>query len=230
MRFPLLAAVMCALVLEGCGSGAGRAAVQRDRPASPGERVTRCGDARPAREWKDGCPGGRTHRGVAGGGAGPRVGDGRECGRRARPPALASLPLVLEAGKSYTVLVAGPVRALTAMVSVDTGSAGSPPRRPPVDSGNPPPPPPQPPVDSGNPPPPRPWISSGSGSCTRRRTRRRSIPICCRPAPRWTPSPRCSRSRTAAWRSPPTWYAAGPLDGRVHRGRDHADCADVRRH
>src|SRR6185503_18759030 len=57
--------------------------------------------------------------------------------------ALASLPLVLEAGKSYTVLVAGPVGALTAMVSVDTGSAGSPP----------PPPPPQPPVDSGNPPP-----------------------------------------------------------------------------
>jgi hypothetical protein len=61
------------------------------------------------------------------------------------PAALASLPLALEAGKSYTVLVAGPVGALTAMVSVDTGSAGTPP-----------PPPPQPPVDSGNPPPPQP--------------------------------------------------------------------------
>ena len=60
--------------------------------------------------------------------------------------ALASLPLALEAGKSYTVLVAGPMHALTAMVSVDTGSAGAPP----------PPPPPQPPVDSGNPPPPQP--------------------------------------------------------------------------
>jgi hypothetical protein len=60
--------------------------------------------------------------------------------------ALASLPLALEAGKSYTVLVAGPLGALTAMVSVDTGSAGTPPL----------PPPPQPPVDSGNPPPAQP--------------------------------------------------------------------------
>jgi hypothetical protein len=59
--------------------------------------------------------------------------------------ALASLPLTLVAGKSYTVLVAGSRQALTAMVSVDTGSAGSP---PPV--------PPPPPVDSGNPPPPVP--------------------------------------------------------------------------
>jgi hypothetical protein len=56
--------------------------------------------------------------------------------------ALASLPLALEAGKSYTVLVAGSVGGLTAMVSVDTGSQGSPP-----------PPSPQPPVDSGNPQP-----------------------------------------------------------------------------
>lgn len=58
--------------------------------------------------------------------------------------ALASLPLALQAGKSYTVLVAGTRTALTAMVSVDTTS-GMP---------APPPPPPGPPVDSGSPPPP----------------------------------------------------------------------------
>jgi hypothetical protein len=55
---------------------------------------------------------------------------------------LAAVPLALAAGKSYTVLVAGPREALTAMVSVDTGSS-----LPPV-------PPPGQPVDSGSAPPP----------------------------------------------------------------------------
>jgi hypothetical protein len=55
---------------------------------------------------------------------------------------LATLPLNLEAGKSYTVLAAGPSQSLLALVSVDTGSVGPPPPEPPepVDSGNPPPP------------------------------------------------------------------------------------------
>jgi Domain of unknown function (DUF4397) len=57
--------------------------------------------------------------------------------------ALASVPLTLAAGKSYTVLVAGPRAALTAMVSVDTsyGFPTEPIPVEPVDSGNPPPPP-----------------------------------------------------------------------------------------
>src|SRR6476646_8185613 len=56
--------------------------------------------------------------------------------------ALAAVPLDLAAGKSYTVLVAGPRDALTAMVSVDTGSSAgpAPPPPPPVDSGTAPPP------------------------------------------------------------------------------------------
>jgi hypothetical protein len=51
--------------------------------------------------------------------------------------ALLTLPLALESGRSYTVMVAGPVGALTAMLSADTGSAGTPPPPPPtpVDSG-----------------------------------------------------------------------------------------------
>lgn len=61
--------------------------------------------------------------------------------------ALASVPLVLAAGKSYTVLVAGPRQALTAMVSVDTGSTT------PGIPVEPNPPPPGEPIDSGNPPP-----------------------------------------------------------------------------
>jgi hypothetical protein len=55
---------------------------------------------------------------------------------------LATVPLALEAGKSYTLLVAGQRQSLTAMVSVDTGSTGPvqpPPGGEPVDSGNPPP-------------------------------------------------------------------------------------------
>jgi hypothetical protein len=61
--------------------------------------------------------------------------------------ALASVPLTLAAGKSYTVLVAGPRDALTAMVSEDTSSsAGSAPAPPPTPPGQP--------VDSANTPPP----------------------------------------------------------------------------
>ena len=57
---------------------------------------------------------------------------------------LASVPLVLETGGSYTVLTAGPLEALTVMVSVDTGAA-TPEPWPPAIPGEPP--------DSGNPPP-----------------------------------------------------------------------------
>jgi hypothetical protein len=56
--------------------------------------------------------------------------------------ALLSLPVSLQAGESYTLVVAGPHRALTAVVSVDTGSSGPPTSPPPV-SGEPP--------DSGTP-------------------------------------------------------------------------------
>jgi hypothetical protein len=73
---------------------------------------------------------------------GPATGEVRSSGTAT---VLASVPLALAAGKSYTVLVAGPREALTAMVSVDTGSGV-----PPV----PPPGPPVPPVDSGTAPPP----------------------------------------------------------------------------
>lgn len=64
-----------------------------------------------------------------------------------RGAALASVPLTLAAGKSYTVLVAGPRDALTAMVSVDTGFSAGP-------GPTPPPPPPGEPSDSGIAPPP----------------------------------------------------------------------------
>jgi hypothetical protein len=66
-------------------------------------------------------------------------------GTRTAP--LASVPLTLAAGKSYTALVAGPRDALTAMVSVDTGSSAGP-------GPTPPPPPPGQPSDSGIAPPP----------------------------------------------------------------------------
>ena len=56
---------------------------------------------------------------------------------------LATVPLELEAGKSYTVLVAGAREALTTTVAVDSGP-GVP--LPPLPPGEPP--------DSGNPPPP----------------------------------------------------------------------------
>ena len=143
MRFPLLAAVIAVLVLEGCGG---------PEPVGPRSGETarlRLASASPDAGTLDLLVNGRTVAQAVGRTEvspaavlepGSATGEVRATGSAA---ALASLPLVLEAGKSYTVLVAGPVGALTAMVSVDTGSAGSPP----------PPPPPQPPVDSGNPPP-----------------------------------------------------------------------------
>ena len=143
MRFPLLAAVIAVLVLEGCGG---------PEPVGPRSGETarlRLASASPDAGTLDLLVNGRTVAQAVGRTEvspaavlepGSATGEVRATGSAA---ALASLPLVLEAGKSYTVLVAGPVGALTAMVSVDTGSAGSPT----------PPPPPQPPVDSGNPPP-----------------------------------------------------------------------------
>ena len=146
MRFPLLAAVIAVLVLEGCGG---------PEPVGPRSGETarlRLASASPDAGTLDLLVNGRTvaqavgHTEVSPAAVlepGSASGEIRATGTSA---ALASLPLALEAGKSYTVLVAGPVHALTAMVSVDTGSAGTPL----------PPPSPQPPVDSGNPPPPQP--------------------------------------------------------------------------
>lgn len=74
--------------------------------------------------------------------AGSALGEVRATGTTA---ALANVPLALQGGKSYTVLVAGPRGALTAMVSVDTSTTAPPPASP----GDPTPPP----VDSGAPPP-----------------------------------------------------------------------------
>ena len=142
MRFPLLAAVMAALVLEGCGG---------PEPVGPRSGETarlRLASASPDAGTLDLLVNGRTVATAVGRTEvspavvlepGSGTGEVRATGTSA---ALASLPLALEAGKSYTVLVAGPMHALSAMVSVDTGSAGAPP-----------PPPPQPPVDSGNPQP-----------------------------------------------------------------------------
>jgi len=143
MRFPLLAAVMAVLVLEGCGPEA-------VGPRSGETARLRLASASPDAGTLDLLVNGRTVAQAVGRTEvspaavlepGAATGEVRATGSAA---ALASLPLALEAGKSYTVLVAGPVGALTAMVSVDTGSAGSPP-----------PPPPEP-VDSGTLPPPLP--------------------------------------------------------------------------
>ena len=145
MRFPLLAAVIAALVLEGCGP-------EPIGPRSGDTARLRLASASPDAGTLDLLVNGRTVAQAVGRTEvspaavlepGSASGEIRATGTSA---ALASLPLALEAGKSYTVLVAGPVHALTAMVSVDTGSAGAPP----------PPPPSPPPVDSGNPPPPQP--------------------------------------------------------------------------
>jgi hypothetical protein len=142
MRFPMLAAVIAALVLEGCGA----------EPIGPRSGETarlRLASASPDAGALDLLVNGRTVAQAVGRTEvsaaavlepGAATGEVRASGSAS---ALASLPLALEAGKSYTVLVAGPVGELTAMVSVDTGSAGAPPPAPlppPVDSGNPPPP------------------------------------------------------------------------------------------
>jgi hypothetical protein len=151
MRFPLLAAVMAVLVLEGCSP----------EPVGPRSGETarlRLASASPDAGTLDLLVNGRTVAQAVGRTEvspaavlepGSATGEVRATGSAA---ALASLPLALEAGKSYTVLVAGPVGALTAMVSVDTGSAGSPP----------PPPSTQPPVDSGGPPTPLPPVDAAS--------------------------------------------------------------------
>lgn len=144
MRFALLAASVAALVLQGCGSDgtappAGETAQLRLASASP--------DAGPL----DLMVNGRTvARGVgrtevsapSAVDAGQATGEVRATGGSA---ALSTVPLTLEAGKSYTVLAAGPMQSLTVVVSADTGSgipAPPPPIPQPVDSGNPPPPPP----------------------------------------------------------------------------------------
>jgi Domain of unknown function (DUF4397) len=141
MRFPLLAAVIAALVLDGCGP----------EPVGPRSGETarlRLASASPDAGALDLLVNGRTVAQAVGRTEvsaaavlepGAATGEVRASGSAS---ALASLPLALEAGKSYTVLVAGPVGELTAMLSVDTGSAGTPPPAPlppPVDSGNPPP-------------------------------------------------------------------------------------------
>jgi hypothetical protein len=146
MRFPLLAAILAVMVLDGCGPEA-------IGPRSSETARLRLASASADAGTLDLLVNGRTVAQAVGRTevspaavleAGSATGEVRATGSSAP---LASLPLALEAGKSYTVLVAGSMHGLTAMVSVDTGSAGSPP----------PPPPSQPPVDSGNPPqPPQP--------------------------------------------------------------------------
>jgi hypothetical protein len=141
MRFSLLAAGLAALVLQGCSGDA--AAPQPDDRAR-----LRFASASPDAGALDLLVNGKTiARGVVSTQASQPVDveTGRATGEvRATNSAalLAAVPLTLDAGKSYTVLVAGQSQTLTAMVSVDTGSMG------------PPPPPPEPqPIDSGNPPP-----------------------------------------------------------------------------
>jgi hypothetical protein len=143
MRFSFLAAGVAALVLQACaadrtGPQAGEAARLRLASASPdagaldllvnGTMVARAVGRAEASALAE----------VA---AGRSTGEVRATGTSV---ALALLPLTLEAGKSYTVLVAGPMQALTALVSVDTGSGGPTPLPPspsePVDSGTAPPP------------------------------------------------------------------------------------------
>ncbi|HEX5576181.1 MAG TPA: DUF4397 domain-containing protein [Gemmatimonadales bacterium] len=142
MRFSLLAAGLAALVLQGCSGDA--AAPQPDDRAR-----LRFASASPDAGALDLLVNGKTiARGVVSTQASQpvEVETGRATGEvRATNSAavLAAVPLTLDAGKSYTVLVAGPSQMLTAMVSVDSGSMGPPPPPPnlePVDSGNPPPP------------------------------------------------------------------------------------------
>lgn len=141
MRYGLLAAIVAALALQGCGSdstapGSGTASL-RLASASP--------DAGALDLLVNGMTVahavGHTQSSVAARvAAGSATGEVRASGSAA---ALATLPLTLEAGKSYTVLAAGPASALTVLVSVDTSGSG----------GSEPPPPPVP-VDSGTPPRP----------------------------------------------------------------------------
>jgi hypothetical protein len=142
MRLRLLAAGLAALVLQGCGSDS----------AAPGpgdQALLRFASASPDAGALDLLVNGKTiARGVGSTKASrpAEVDAGQTTGEvRASRTAtvLAAVPLMLEAGRSYTLLVAGPLQSLTAMVSVDTGSSEPPPPPPggePSDSGNPPPP------------------------------------------------------------------------------------------
>jgi hypothetical protein len=144
MRFRLLAAGLAALLLQGCSGEA--AAPEPDNRAQ-----LRLASASPDAGALDLLVSGKTiARGVGSTQAsrpvavetGSATGEVRASNTAA---VLATVPLTLEAGRSYTVLVSGPSHSLMAMVSVDTGASG------------PPPPPPGPePTDSGNPPPPAP--------------------------------------------------------------------------
>jgi hypothetical protein len=142
MRFRLFAAGLAAFVLQGCGSEA--ISPQPDDTAR-----LRFASASPDAGALDLLVSGKTiARAVGSTQASPAVAVqvGRTTGEvraTGTSSVLASVPLALEAGKSYTVLVAGPSQSLTAMVSVDTGSVEPPPPGPgpePTDSGNPPPP------------------------------------------------------------------------------------------
>jgi hypothetical protein len=161
MRFRLLAASLAALVLQACGG-------ETAGPQPEDQARLRFASASPDAGELDLLVNGKTiARGVASTrasqpvdvDAGSATGEVRSTSSSA---VLAAVPLALEAGRSYTVLVAGPSHALTTMVSVDTGAIGPPPPPPPshgpVDSGTPPPPPPPPPgpVDSVDHPPPAP--------------------------------------------------------------------------
>jgi hypothetical protein len=145
MRFALRAAGVAALVLlHGCGTDG-------TAPASGESARLRLASASPDAGALDLLVNGRTVARAVGRTtasaateveAGRTMGEVRATGTSAT---LASVPLTLEGGKSYTVLAAGPLQALTVMVSVDTGSGGQVP---------PPSSPPGEPVDSGNAPPP----------------------------------------------------------------------------
>jgi uncharacterized protein DUF4397 len=137
MRFRLLAAGLAALVLQACGGDT--AAPQPDDSAS-----LRLASASPDAGALDLLVSGKTIARAVGSTQASRsvqVDAGRSTGEvRATSTAaiVATVPLTLEAGKSYTVLVAGPRQALTAMVSVDTGIVEPPPPGPdpqPGDSG-----------------------------------------------------------------------------------------------
>jgi hypothetical protein len=144
MRFALLAAVVAALALQGCASDG-------TAPPDGGPARLRLASASPDAGALDLLVNGKTVARAVGRteasaasevAAGRATGEVRATGTSAM---LASVPLALEAGKSYTVFAAGPLQALTVMVSVDTGSGTAepvPPSMPgePVDSGNPPPP------------------------------------------------------------------------------------------
>jgi hypothetical protein len=142
MRFRLLAAGLAALVLQSCGG-------ETAGPQPDDRAQLRFASASPDAGALDLLVNGKTiARGVASTRASQpvEVASGQATGE-VRPSnsaaVLASLPLTLESGRSYTVLVAGPSHALTALVSVDTGSVEPPPPGPnpePPDSGNPPPP------------------------------------------------------------------------------------------